>query len=152
MNLVGMGERTAAISYDVLAPPDEIVGGTQPTRPRPTFDGIGRGDGAVARGSVFEKGSLLVFSKVEVRFNEFGEVTQDTFIQLTNDFGEDVRVQMMFVNGDDPMLEVTPNDICEHPGWNWVDNEILLTGNQTTFWSAASGNPAGVSPWTILDP
>ncbi len=39
-----------------------------------------------------------------------------------------------------------------HPGCNWVDVGINLTANQPTFWSAASGLPAGVSPWTILDP
>ena len=31
------------------------------------------------------------------------EVVQDTFVTLSNDFPEDVRVQMYFINGDGPL-------------------------------------------------
>lgn len=42
---------------------------------------------------------------------------------------------------------------CEpDPGWNWVDNVIGLTGNEPTYWSALTGHPKGVSPFTVLDP
>jgi hypothetical protein len=101
-----------------------------------------------------EKGSLLIFPKVEVRWDDSGYVTQDTFISLTNDYPGYVDVQMYFVMGD-PYL--SPED----PGWNcdgleyWSDVKIQLTPNQPTYWSALTGlgypGPA-VSPWTVLDP
>jgi hypothetical protein len=98
-----------------------------------------------------EKGSLLIFSKVEVRWDSTGEnLVQDTFIEILNDYPEDVQVQMYFVNGDPPIP--AEGDERAHPGWNWVDNLITLTGNEPTYWSAATGLPKGVSPWSVLDP
>lgn len=103
-----------------------------------------------------EKGSVLIFPKVEVRWDESGFLTQDTFISLTNDYPGSVDVQMYFVMGD-------PEETTDrfHPGWNfegreyWSDVKITLTGNQPTYWSAYTGlgypGPA-VSPWTVLDP
>jgi len=104
------------------------------------------------RVSATEKGSLLVFSKVEVRWNGSGTLLQDTFIGLTNDHPSPVRVLMYFVNGDEP-LEETPLERA-HPGWNFIDNEITLTGNQPVAWSALNGSTAAglLSPWTVLDP
>ena len=96
------------------------------------------------------KGSLLIFSKVELRWNASGELIQDTFLDLSNDYPGWVAVQMYFFNGDPP-TEVTPNDRA-HLGWNWVDNFITLTGDQPAYWSAATGAPKGVSPFTVLDP
>lgn len=119
------------------------------------------------RVSATEKGSILLYPKVEIRWDSAGNVIQDTFIDITNDFPEDVFVQMHFVNGD-PYLPYdcyyNPNcdygaldDRCricerEHLGWNWVDVKIELTGNEPTYWSAYTGLPKGVSPFTILDP
>ena len=40
----------------------------------------------------------------------------------------------------------------DHPGWNYVDNVITLTENEPTYWSAATGVPKGVSPFSVLDP
>jgi hypothetical protein len=103
-----------------------------------------------------EKGSLLIFPKVEVRWNDAGFLLQDTFISLTNDYPGDVDVQMYFVMGD-------PEEDSDrfHPGVNfegreyWSDVKIQLTPNQPTYWSALTGlgypGPA-VSPWTVLDP
>ncbi|MHC5001824.1 MAG: hypothetical protein ACYTJ0_01755 [Planctomycetota bacterium] len=96
-----------------------------------------------APGGCSEKGSLLVFSKIELRWNTAGNVVQDTFVSIINDYPEDVHVQMYFVNGDPP----TALD----PGWNWVDNGIELTGNEPAYWSALTGQPKGVSPFTVLD-
>ena len=103
-----------------------------------------------------EKGSLLIFPKVEVRWDESGFLLQDTFISLTNDYPGYVDVQMYFVMGDP---ETTDDRF--HPGWNcegreyWSDVKITLTPNQPTYWSALTGlgmpGPA-VSPWTVLDP
>lgn len=104
------------------------------------------------RVSATEKGSVFIFSKVEVVYDSSGQVVQDTFLQLTNDNNEPVDVQMYFVNGDAPVY----SELCEleEPGWNWVDNRISLTANQPTYWSAATGSPAqgGLSPWEVLDP
>jgi hypothetical protein len=108
--------------------------------------------------SATEKGSLLIFPKVELRWAEIepeggGEdgtfsLIQDTFIQIVNDYPAGVSVLMYFINGDPPLWE---GDRF-HPGWNNVDNEIELTSNQPMYWSALTGQPAGVSPFQVLDP
>ncbi len=107
------------------------------------------------RVSATEKGSLLIFSKVELRWTPTAggqfDIQQDTFLDLANDFPGLVFVKMYFVNGDPP-LEAVPGMERAHPGWNWVNNTIILTPNQPTYWSALSGAPAGVSPFTALDP
>ncbi|MHC5114908.1 MAG: nidogen-like domain-containing protein [Planctomycetota bacterium] len=110
--------------------------------------------GALARPSTSEKGSLLLFSKVDIRWDDAGGLLQDTFLSLTNDYPTDVHVQMYFVNGDPP-LEAAGGERA-HPGWNKVDNGVLLTGDQPTYWSALSGLPGpsggGLAPFTVLDP
>ena len=109
------------------------------------------------RTSATEKGSLFVFPKVELRWDgSTGELLQDTFIDLTNDYPGMVGVQMYFVNGDRAVAEAYYPDgtIKEraHTGCNWVDNRIALTGNEPCYWSALTGLPKGVSPFTVLDP
>jgi len=132
------------------------------------------------RASATDKGSLIVFPKVEIQWVNFGSptnpnwvITTDTFVDISNDYPGDVNVQMYFVNGDEAFekrvcwpnnmhnrchddaecAREDPNDFCErtHLGWNWVDVKILLTAHQPTYWSAASGSNR-VSPFTILDP
>ncbi|MDY7107723.1 MAG: hypothetical protein SYC29_03715 [Planctomycetota bacterium] len=100
-----------------------------------------------------EKGSLLIFPKVELRWDTQGQLIQDTFITLTNDYPGSVWVQMFFINGDPP-LEGDDGE-RPHPGWNRVGVMIQLTPNQPTYWSALTGDGMpgpGVLPWTILDP
>ena len=97
-----------------------------------------------------EKGSLLIWSKVELRWNAAGNPIQDTFISLTNDYIEDVQVQLYFINGDGPLPVSGPER--PHPGWNSVDFGIELTMNEPTYWSAMTGGPIGAQPFTILDP
>ncbi len=113
-------------------------------------DGDGLGDACTRAGT--DKGSLLIISKVELRWDRDGELIQDTFVSLTNDFNEDVRVQMFFVNGDEPLPRNPQTQERAHPGWNWVDNEIQLTANEPAIWSVYSGQPKGVSQFQILDP
>ena len=96
------------------------------------------------------KGSLLVFPKIELRWDDQGNLLQDTFIDISNDYPGWVGVQMYFINGDPP-LAATPSERY-HFGHNWVDNQIVLTSNQPTYWNALGGDPHGVSPFTILDP
>jgi hypothetical protein len=57
------------------------------------------------RGNVVEKGSVLVFPDVTLRWDGQGNIIQDVFITLTNDYNlsPDVRVKMYFVNGDAPL-------------------------------------------------
>jgi len=123
----------------------------------------------IGRADITEKGSLLLFSHVEVKWDAAGRVQQDTFLEISNDFPEDVYVQLYFVNGDAPVDAICLPDcilaygercveieacIAEraHPGWNWVDVQVLLTANQPVYWSAATGEALGVSSFAILDP
>ncbi|MCP4593756.1 MAG: VWA domain-containing protein [bacterium] len=55
------------------------------------------------------KGSLLIFPKVELRWNSAGELIQDTFIDLTNDHDDEVRLRLYYINGDPP-VEAGPPD------------------------------------------
>jgi len=120
-----------------------------------SFTTVSAGDlcptNSFGRVSASEKGSLLIWPKVELRWDSGGNLIQDTIIELSNDFPGSVDFQMFFVNGDAPLDE---SGVRFHPGWNFVDVRIFLTANQPTYWSAATGQPAtgGVSPFTILDP
>ncbi|MCP3902333.1 MAG: right-handed parallel beta-helix repeat-containing protein [Planctomycetes bacterium] len=109
--------------------------------------------GQAPRTAPSEKGSLLVFSKIDLRWDGTGNVLQDTFLSLTNDYPGEVRVQMYFINGDPPLEADPGTGERAHPGWNYVDNQITLTGDQPTYWSALTGLPAagGVAPFTALD-
>lgn len=147
------------------------------TRPSPTPAGVQSENGPLPQGNYFvalqgvgfalppvgmgtpgpadrvsgtEKGSILYWSKVEVRWDTAGNVVQDTFLTLTNDYPGDARIQLYFINGDEPLMG-TPNERA-HPGWNWVGNEITLTADEATYWRASDGLPKFVSPWTTLDP
>ena len=113
-------------------------------------DGDGIGDVCTRGGT--NKGSLLILSKVELRWDLAGRLIQDTFVAMTNDYNEDVRVQMFFVNGDAPLARNPATQERAHPGWNWVDNEITLTANEPAYWSVLNGQPKGVSQFQILDP
>ena len=101
------------------------------------------------RVSATEKGSLLIYSKVEVRWDSSGNLCQDTFISMSNDAPSDVFVQMYFINGDAPLYADYGAD-CDHPGWNFSDVLMNLTGNQPTYWSVA--DPGGFTPFGVLDP
>ena len=168
--LVAMGHEEGLIQYDPLSPspPPELPGGDGGTpetvtevvtdtgltqlpgipdflaemlafelpQPDPEPLGVDRGDPVLAGTS--HKGSLLVFTKVEIKWNPDGDLIQDTFIDLTNDWNYPVHVQLYLVR------------YCGL----WVDNEIVLTGNEPTYWSAAEGRSADgsrvVSPFTVL--
>lgn len=103
-----------------------------------------------------QKGSVLVFPLVEVRWDDKGTLIQDTFLELTNDYLEDVYVQLYFVNGDPPEDQVVHSGgaVLEraHPGWNNLGAQVLLTGNEPVYWSTLTGMPLGVAPWALLDP
>jgi hypothetical protein len=103
------------------------------------------------------KGSVLIYSNVEIKWDADGNVIQDTVLEITNDYAQNVYVQFYFVNGDDPRDGVYAGDppqlIAEgEPGWNNVDCQALLTMNQPLYWSVSSGSPLGCQPFGVLDP
>ena len=124
------------------------MGGAQPTGI--TVTGNCAPPIPTGRVDITRKGSLLVFPKVELRWDDAGNLIQDTFIDISNDYPGWVSLQMYFFNGDPP-LAATADD-REHLGYNWVDNLITLTSNEPVYWSVANGLPEGVSPLTALDP
>jgi len=170
--LIGMGEQSAVIQYTptIDESPDgrpAFLGRRAASTPAPVAlgalglagggennedDGMALG-GAVVQdvGTASDKGSVLYFSDVEIRWAGTNLV-QDTLISLTNDYPQAVKVQLYFVNGDEPGLD--PGCPQENPGWNFYDNEIQLTANQPIIWSAATGQGTlgPISPFTILDP
>lgn len=87
------------------------------------------------------KGSLLVFPKIELKWDAQGNLIQDTFITLNNDFTSGVQIKLFFV-----AHPLDPEVDCQF----WVDNDIMLTENEPTYWSVRTGLPKGVSPFTVI--
>lgn len=91
---------------------------------------------AADRVSASEKGSVLVYPKVEVRWNTQG-LTQDTFISLNNDYTQGVHIVAFFVT-----------ELC-----TVQYSDFDLTANEATYWRASDGQPKGVGPfWTGVTP
>lgn len=135
--LIGAGSLPAVIQYNFPEPPPEqpMEQGRDGLRNRdPVHAPPPNLPGPLERVSPSRKGSLLVYPKVEVRWDQAGNLIQDTFITINNDWGADVQLQMYFVS-----------ETC-----NDVDNVISLTANEPAHWSVATGLPKGVSPWTVL--
>jgi len=101
-----------------------------------------------------QKGSLLIFSKIEIQWDEAGNVIQDTFLDVANDYPGAVTVQAYFINGDInvPELRDESGQVVQEfePGWNTADCRFSLTPNQPHFWSAATGSDK-CQPFTVLD-
>ncbi len=159
MSLVGIGAQAAQINWDIQSggiPPAALSMGNDTGDPalsrrsRHTgsryagIESTPSGDDTLStatngndgpHATISSKGSLIVFPRVEIKWNGAGEVIQDTFLDLANDYPNRVRVQMFFVNGD----------CCV-----WLDNAITLTGNQSIYWSALTGDPRFLSPFTEL--
>ncbi|MCP4592403.1 MAG: hypothetical protein GY842_16850, partial [bacterium] len=120
MHLPGWGYDSSAVIRADVTPgggtgekPSGFVGGSAGQSETTALDGVGReradGRGGAktalinpTRVGVSHKGSLLIFPMVEVRWDWCGNLIQDTFIDLTNDYPENVNVQLYFVNGDEP--------------------------------------------------
>jgi hypothetical protein len=102
-----------------------------------------------------KNGALLVFVKVEVKWDFAGNIVRDTFLELTNDGEVPVGFQLYFVNGEQPADAVVDlgGAIIEraHQGWNFTDQQIVLTQNEPTYWSAHTGLPKGITPFSNLD-
>ncbi|MCP4590027.1 MAG: hypothetical protein GY842_04735, partial [bacterium] len=112
---------------------------------------------AADRVSASEKGSILIYPKIELRWDSTGNLIQDTFIDLTNDHQDLVEMKGYYVNGDGPLDAdpgATPPERA-HKGWNSKGFSFDLTGNQPSYWSAATGQPGpdqAVAKFTSLDP
>ena len=140
--LAGIGTETAQIEY--TSPRTCGSAATLPTdvatRQRPADGTSSRSTESRAlseRVSTHRLGSVVIFPKVEVRWSSLGELTQDTFIAMTNEDLAGVRVLLQFVAESGESLE----------------SEIYLTGREPTYWSAATGAPKGVPPFTdVVDP
>lgn len=110
-----------------------------------------RGPVTASRFTSNEAGNLVIWSKVELRWNSSGALTQDTFMHLTNIHSQQMNVRLFFINGDPPLAQQGPERA--HPGWNALEHEITLTQTQPAYWSAARGSASlGISKWTELDP
>ena len=129
-HLAGSAFEAGSILYDPTDGPGEksLGGTTEPVTPIAVESGSNRGtlglddDGRV---SASEKGSVLIYPKVELRWNEDGALAGDTLITLNNDYYEDVHVVMYFV------VE----------GCVATYHDTTLTANEATYWSAATGFP-----------
>ena len=109
------------------------------------------------RVSATQKGSLLIFSKVEIKWDADGNLIQDTFVDVSNDYPADVHVQAYFINGDAELEEICSGEPCSdniiqayEPGWNTADCRFVLTADQPHFWSAAHGSNK-CQAFTVLD-
>ena len=92
--------------------------------------------------SVTQPGSLLLFLNVEIKWDAAGNLIQDTFLTLNNDWDESVDLMIFHVDAEPPDYPVVCQDM--------IDNTIVLTANETTYWAASTGQPKGVSPFTAI--
>jgi hypothetical protein len=105
-----------------------------------------------------QKGSVLIYAKVELKWDALGRLKQDTILTINNDYPDDVHVQWYFINGDEPLAAVLsptpPFGVLErsHRGWNWVDCQVELTESEPTYIAMSTGLPMGCQPFTVLDP
>jgi hypothetical protein len=98
------------------------------------------------RVSSSEKGSLLIFSKVEVVIGSGGNIERDTFISVTNDFPTAVGFQMYYIGVKDRGLDRLDEE------WKISDVGLTLTQDQPIYFSAATGlGTIGVSPFSVID-
>ncbi len=109
----------------------------------------------VPRVSATQKGSLLMFSKVDIKWDASGNLVKDTILDISNDADDgSVDVQAYFINGDLIVEEEYDNDgnIIQgfEPGWNTADCRFELTKSQPHFWSAAKGSDK-CQPFSVLD-
>lgn len=104
-----------------------------------------------------DRGSLLIFSKVEIKWDAAGQVTQDTFLEFRNHHPADsVDVAVYYINGDEPLDEACTGEPCDalvqraEPGWNTADCRFRLGRGQGMQWTATAGS-AGCQSFVVLD-
>jgi hypothetical protein len=135
--LVGVGVEPARLIAPPLGPPpEEGLKGDDRMNDADPLEPAGQGDEVA---SVSEKGSVLIYPKFEVKWNSAQNLIQDTFIQISNDFTQDVDLLILYVNGN--------GCVCNSERF-----DASLTKRQPVYWSVATGNPYGLPPVTVLDP
>ncbi|MCA9245319.1 MAG: hypothetical protein KDA32_15290 [Phycisphaerales bacterium] len=78
-----------------------------------------------------KKGSLVILPSVELRYDSTtGDLIQDTFVTLSNDFAAPVRVKVYYLNGN--ALD-----------WTAVDFVLTMTPDEPYYWSL--DNPTDAS-------
>ncbi len=77
-----------------------------------------------------KKGSLLILPKVELRWDAAGNLTQDTFVTLSNDGSSSIGVKVYYLNGDT---------------WEVIDMGLRLTPEEPYYWSLANPTETTVS-------
>ncbi len=115
------------------------------------------------RVSATEKGSLLIYNKIELRWlNDAGlgyPLIQDTFVHLTNDFPGAVDVKMYFVNGDAPVFAATWDGGEETEGFSVLEERMGMsrtTGGDDGGFGHSGGGGGGDGGrdhpgWNFLD-
>lgn len=112
----------------------------------------------VTRVNVTQKGSLLVWPEILIRWNSTTPpvLKTDTIVTLGNDLASSgVSVKLYFVNGELPIPLFGPGAGTNEPGWNFFDNVIDLTHDEPTYWSSFTGKKGTVqvvTPFPALDP
>lgn len=173
--MAGAGSEPSVIQFDPIEPPGErseaetAVNDTAEDDFNPGSDDdsdeLSAGVGALpVRFDASRAGSLLVVPAIEIVWDTAGNVVQNTFIELTNDANRDVKVRVIYVNGDPAVTGVCVfrdlfTERCRlywppaEPGWNKADCTFTLTRNQPTFWSALDSADGGSCPsFASLDP
>lgn len=165
MTLVSAGFQAGQILYPVRdgdnGDDDEVAGtdprggggpkDNRPGTPATKLPGSGSGDGGddgepdpsrglandPLRATISEKGSFLVFPKVEVKYDRRGKLAADTFVSIYNDSEAPVYVQTYLVS----------SQLCV-----WADAAFNVTKTQPLYWSIESGQPVGANSLPLLGP
>jgi len=88
------------------------------------------------RVSATQKGSVLIFPKIEVRWDVNGSLIQDTFVDIANDYITDVHFLAFYVN-----------ELCET-----IHIDSTLTLNEPAWWAASTGvGSKAVAPFFGFD-
>ena len=120
VNLVGLGSEPARVQADLVSggnPPPESPGTGGAVNSAALSQVVSRESIVLAphlasgvpraatgtRVNASQKGSLLIYPDVELRWDASGNLVQDVFLTLTNDYPDDVIVQMYYINGDPPI-------------------------------------------------
>ena len=98
----------------------------------------------IAVGSNSQKGSLLIFPRIQV-----GKVGSgvDTLISITNDGNTSVRLKCFYATSDPLATPYTGTAIGARPLKHFADFTIDLTHNQPVEWWASSGMPYASSAY-----
>lgn len=99
-------------------------------------------DPQAARATTDQKGSVLIFPKVDVRWYPAGNLLQDTFIELSNDYPDDVHVTTYFVS---------EHCLREYADFDLTANQPKLIRLSTLVEGAEPRypDPAGSGDWVV---